>query len=279
MAGGASHALALKNNGTVVGWGRSASAATPPSGLGYVVAIAASENISVALHGAIAPTIVAQPGHQSVGKNRPATFAASASGSPAPAYQWQMRVNGSADWTDLATGSVYSGVTSPTLGIGAVTPALNQNRYRLVAINTEGSAISNEAVLTLRTPYADWQEDKFTGNEAEDSVISGSNADPDGDGYVNLLEYALGLEPKAANGAGLPEVSATGGEWIYTYDRPADRSDVDYEVQVSTNLTDWSATGVTHERVAIDGETEHWRARYLLSATNVFFRLKVTQTE
>jgi hypothetical protein len=43
-------------------------------------------------------------------------------------------------------------------------------------------------------------------------------------------------------------------------------------------LVTWTNVGVTHELVSTDGTTDTWHGRYpLASASNVFFRLKVTQ--
>ena len=130
--------------------------------------------------------------------------------------------------------------------------------------------------FTVTANLASWQLGKFTGSELLDVNISGPNADPDHDGFTNLMEYALGLEPKSVSSAGLPQVGTESSDWAFTYTRPADRTDVTYEVECSTNLTSWSTAGVTHELVSSSGGTETWRARYpLASATNAFFRLKI----
>ncbi len=123
-----------------------------------------------------------------------------------------------------------------------------------------------------------WQQDKFTPGELADSGISGPGSDPDTDGLANLIEYALGLEPKAVSTSVLPELSTTATDWVYTYTRPTDRPDITYVVEVSTNLTTWTAVSGTHEWVSSAGANETWQAKYPLgSAANAFFRLKVTQ--
>jgi hypothetical protein len=53
---------------------------------------------------------------------------------------------------------------------------------------------------------------------------------------------------------------------------------VTYVVEISTTLTSWTATNVTHELVSTDSVagTQTWRARTpLATGANVFFRLKV----
>lgn len=57
----------------------------------------------------------------------------------------------------------------------------------------------------LRQPartYADWQAAAF-GSSVGNALISADSADPDGDGVVNLMEYALGLSPSLADGPAL----------------------------------------------------------------------------
>ena len=88
----------------------------------------------------------------------------------------------------------------------------------------------------------------------------------------------MDLDPKVVNSSGLPEVTTTPTDWVYTYFRPVDRTDISYAIEVSTDLSSWSEGGVTHEKVSIVNDIETWRALYpLSSASNVFFRLKVTQ--
>ncbi|MDI1251188.1 MAG: MBG domain-containing protein, partial [Lacunisphaera sp.] len=132
--------------------------------------------------------------------------------------------------------------------------------------------------FTVTGNYVSWLQAKFTADELLDPAISGADADPDHDGFVNLLEYALGFEPKAANTTGLPEAGTLGTDWTYTYTRPADRTDLAYEVESSTDLVNWTTAGVTHELVSAPGGNEIWRGRRpLAGAANCYFRLKITR--
>jgi hypothetical protein len=152
------------------------------------------------------------------------------------------------------------------------------DRYRVLASNAaQANVPSGIGVLTVHSVFSLWRGLEFTTDELLDANISGPNADPDSDGYSNLIEYALGLEPKEVNITGLPSTSVQGADWVYTYTRPSDRTDITYAVECSTNLTSWSTGGVTHELVSSSGGTETWRGKYpLASAGNVFFRLRVT---
>jgi hypothetical protein len=62
-------------------------------------------------------------------------------------------------------------------------------------------------------------------------------ADPDGDGVVNLLEYAFASDPRRADAEGRPAIVSTQGSWGYTFFRA--RSDLHYVVQSSSDLAAW----------------------------------------
>jgi hypothetical protein len=84
---------------------------------------------------------------------------------------------------------------------------------------------------------------------AEAAELAGADAahyaDPDGDGVANLLEYAFARSPSAADGLGgavgaaPSEDPAAEGALEIVFDRPADRLDLRYVVEVSGDLLDW----------------------------------------
>src|SRR6185295_11882740 len=76
--------------------------------------------------------------------------------------------NGGMSWTNLSNAPPFSGVTTTTLTVTNVTLSLNQTRYRCVASNANGSAISNAAILT---------------------VLTTRGSDFDGDGKADLTVY------------------------------------------------------------------------------------------
>ncbi len=75
-------------------------------------------------------------------------------------------------------------------------PAMAQNwRASLEMGGTPGRG-SEEALS-----YVEWAASVFTPEQLADPAISGSGADPDGDGWINLLEYVLGGLPLASSGS------------------------------------------------------------------------------
>jgi glucose/arabinose dehydrogenase len=84
-----------------------------------------------------APQITGHPASQTVAAGQSVTFALAATGSQPLAYQWQRN------------GADISGATSTSYTIAAVTLADNGARFRARVTNSFGTAISNEAMLTV----------------------------------------------------------------------------------------------------------------------------------
>ncbi len=96
------------------------------------------------------PLITTQPITRSITLGNPVAFIVSASGSPAPAYQWQRKPAGSSIWGNLANSGGFSGVTTATLMIPNPLPAMSGDQFRCVASNASGSATSVAATLTVK---------------------------------------------------------------------------------------------------------------------------------
>src|ERR1043166_9535658 len=92
-----------------------------------------------------APAITTQPGNQTVCAGSPASFSVTASGNPAPSYQWYLGAS------PLSNGGNISGANSATLTINPAGPSDAAANYNCVATNTVNSATSNNAALTVTT--------------------------------------------------------------------------------------------------------------------------------
>ena len=170
----------------------------------------------------------------------------------------------------------YNSPTSVTLNLD--TTAATTGAKNITLTNPDGQALTGTSLLTISPTFAFWQQSKFTAGELANASVSGAVAVFGLDGLPNLVKYALGLEPKQNITTGLPDVTVVGAEWVFTYARPANITDVTYAVEFSSDLAMWTTAGVTHELVSTAGGIDTWRGRYLLSsAPNAFFRLNVTQ--
>lgn len=94
--------------------------------------------------------ITAHPASVNVCATGTVSFSVTATGT-SPGYQWQESTNGGSSWTNIANGGVYSGATSSTLTLTAVTAAMNGNLYRCIVAGAApcGSLNSNNATLNV----------------------------------------------------------------------------------------------------------------------------------
>ncbi|MDP1579303.1 MAG: carboxypeptidase-like regulatory domain-containing protein [Candidatus Didemnitutus sp.] len=168
--------------------------------------------------------------------------------------------------------TLTGGNTLTLTGTGSVTVRASQPGDLIYA-----AATHVDRTFTASANFQSWLLERFDASQRADAQQTGPHADFDRDGLSNLVEYALGRDPRLADATPALDVTATGNDWTATYQRPSDRSELTYAVEISTDLSTWVTTGVTHERTA-SGATETWQARYpLASGTRVFIRLSVTQ--
>jgi len=97
-----------------------------------------------------APQWLTQPSSASAFVDSAASLSSSASGNPAPSFQWQYSETGSEPWTPITTGANPS-ATSPSLLINPVSFP-DGGYYRVLASNSEGTITSNVAQLSVVYP-------------------------------------------------------------------------------------------------------------------------------
>jgi hypothetical protein len=151
-----------------------------------------------------------------------------------------------------------------------------------------GSA-SNASLTISDRPYDAWRFARFNAGELGDPIISGDQGDPDNDRLKNLLEYAFHLDPKTWNpGAGfsgsIQDVGLEGRLFQIAYTRLKAPRDIDYTLEVSTDLSTWnSGPGFTQELTASDdgnGVTETVYVKVIAPLDQPgqrFVRLRVTK--
>jgi hypothetical protein len=118
------------------------------------------------------------------------------------------------------------------------------------------------------SPFAAWRGFHF-GPDAENELISGADADPDGDQLLNLIEYAFELDPHQPSRDGLPRPV-----WVLVDDlqffgvefrrRPIP-SDLTYATAVSVDSSDWQpgceysdVGAITSTEAASDASDPAW---------------------
>jgi hypothetical protein len=80
---------------------------------------------------------------------------------------------------------------------------------------------------------------------AENSGAGADEADPDGDGVFNVVEYGLGMDPNVPTRTGMPTGAITmyndGSFLTIRFSRNTEATDLTYNVEASGDLNAWTA--------------------------------------
>lgn len=106
--------------------------------------------------------------------------------------------------------------------------------------NTGGGGGSGGAAAQART-FGEWRQAHFPGTSGDLDAFG--ELDADSDGLVNLLEYAFDLNPTVADATQpgvLPQSHSSEGRQGIAFRRRAQATDLEYAVEVSPDLQQWS---------------------------------------
>jgi pectate lyase len=241
---------------------------SPTTGAGAGVLTWNKTNWLLTTYAATAPVIVTDPQNQTVSPGDSVTFSVVAGGSGPLKYQWYFNTN-----------TLLTGATNTSLFLSNV-QASNAGTYSVTVSNSASIVTSAPATLTVNLPatgFTAWQQANFTPAQLANPAISGPNATPANDGVVNLVKYALGLQPFVIASQPLVSFAVVGGEGVLTYNRPASVNDVVYRVEASTDLVNWTQSGITQQLVGTNGAgLQIWEATYTGPSSDVrFFWLRL----
>ncbi|MDB4729808.1 hypothetical protein OAF67_05960, partial [Akkermansiaceae bacterium] len=118
-----------------------------------------------------------------------------------------------------------------------------------------------------------------------DPTVSGPNADPDGDGWSNLFEFAFGSAPTINENRPSPLEATTesiGNDqyFVVSYTRAGGRRSAEMSADISSDLDDWPPGGipmapdVTHPDGSV---TSKFRHPDPIGSGKQFMRLRVSQ--
>lgn len=162
------------------------------------------------------------------------------------------------DGSQQSAGVVVNDPNQQNLEFQGLNPG-TEYHWRVIAYNDEDSSLPLE-YRTTRTDalsYQAWRELHFDPEDLFDDEISGPNADPNGNGMNNLLEFALGGNPIEPGGPLVEHALDENGRLTITFRRRAGSVELIYDVQVSSDLREpWqSLTGgpVAISEVDADG--------------------------
>lgn len=101
----------------------------------------------------VATVVTANPTNVTLCSGSNASFSTAATGN-ALGYQWQVSTDGGSTFNNVANTGVYSGATTATLSLTAVTNTYNNYRYRCVVSSACAALNSTAALLTVNTAPA-----------------------------------------------------------------------------------------------------------------------------
>jgi hypothetical protein len=171
-------------------------------------------------------------------------------------------------------GEVYGGETRVTIS-GITASGVDQLRFTFHGNSTQNETSLYKEIDVLGTATAAASNTYATWAAAQaPPVTGGANGDSDHDGIANLVEYALALDPAAADG---PPGSFDGS--LLSFSKRADavtNNDVSYAIQTSTTLAagSWEDVSAYVENNAATISCTLPTA----AGGKVFARLVVTQT-
>ncbi len=108
-------------------------------------------------------------------------------------------------------------------------------------------SVTSTVTVSIIETLASWQRAHFSAAELDDpskeATRWGTDADPDGDGVANLLEYAFGFDPLVPDPGAAPRpgfVTVEGVRYLaITFHRNTAASDVVFTPQASSDLKSW----------------------------------------
>jgi hypothetical protein len=97
-----------------------------------------------------------------------------------------------------------------------------------------------QATILKNDSYAAWAATKFSAAELANPAVSGADANPEGDGQSNWMEYTYGLEPKIADATQL-DAQILAGHLTISYRRNSLASQATITPEISSDLISWQS--------------------------------------
>lgn len=156
--------------------------------------------------------------------------------------------------------------------------------FRLVVAvrDSAGQQVESSVEVQVRETMAAWRARHFAPEQWNDPALErrvwGAESDPDGDGVINLLEYAFGMDPLTPDAEALPEprmVTVDGVEYLaVAFRENREASDLVITPQVSSDLEVWEA-GLVRMDDLPDGRSVYRDFRPAAESAQRFVRVHV----
>jgi hypothetical protein len=176
--------------------------------------------------------------------------------------------------------TIPSGSASATIPVSPIPNLIAEgDRTVILALSASRSYVtgtSSSATVTIHDKPADNWRFVIFGSNANDPAAA-DIADWDKDGITNLMEYALNLNPKAADLNGQPAPVVANDYLTLSFTPNPAATDVIFVVEGSTALTSWNTSSV-EETTPVQLGSRTFRFKNKVSVTDrAFLRLRVTR--
>ena len=183
---------------------------------------------------------------------------------------------------------IYQGTMAPTSTLEVpLTPPVNATNAQLLITGsydpnfpTNSRNVQVVEVVfwerALPGTFGDWALRNFNYTQLADPAIGASDADPELDGAVNFLEFAMGGAPLSADADNfkLKNLSLSPGQFSVRFTERKQLVGVTREFLSSSNLTTWAVVAPLSVQTIQDlGETAVLQATFPVQNSRTFFRL------
>ncbi len=169
--------------------------------------------------------------------------------------------------------AMVSGTTLNFVGAGSVTITASQAGDSNYEAATD--ATRSITVLSADGPWDIWADSYGLANGTPRTQL----ADPDGDGFVNALEFAFGTSPVAPNGQVFVSHTKVGSNYVVTFKKRKVASEVTYDIRQSTDLKQTFGSGTTMTQgsvTSVDANYDQTTVTLPISGSRGFVRMQAT---
>ncbi|MGJ8724058.1 MAG: endonuclease I family protein [Roseibacillus sp.] len=125
--------------------------------------------------------------------------------------------------------------------------------------------------------FGKWQLESFSLAQIGDDLLSGPEADPDQDGYANLVEFVSNSDPLSTQSEPFSESEIEGGNLVLRYRkvRNLELSGYSYRWEVSSDLESWMNAPQTATEEVDEGEAAIESLTFSGANDRYFWRLSI----